>query len=265
MYIERIRLKKLNNTRELGGFPEDGGKFIKKGRLIRSGRLYKLPKATKTALIKMGVTTVVDLRTEREQAERPYSGLDGVKYISLPILCTATGGITHEKSMAKTLMEDSKRIPAEFGSADNYMAAVYERTVFDEKSCAQWEKLMRILLNADGCVLWYCNQGKDRTGIASMLVEWLLGADEELIVADYTVSGKFMKGKTALRRTGLFFVPGKRDFKALLYAMMSAKPQYITGLMEKIRQKCGTIENYFKTYLHFTDEEIQTFKTKYTQ
>ena len=71
MRIERLYLKKLNNTRDLGGFPAAEGKVIKKGKLIRSGKLYKLPKSTLNALTKLGVTTVIDLRTAKETEEYP--------------------------------------------------------------------------------------------------------------------------------------------------------------------------------------------------
>lgn len=264
MHIEKLRLKKLNNTRDLGGFPTKDGKRIKKGKLIRSSKLYKLPRSTKDALIKAGVTTVIDLRTDRECLERPYCELQNVKYVRIPLICTATRGITHEKSMASAILEDSKRIADEFGTADRYMAYVYEKMLFDADSCELLEKFMRILLEEDGCVLWYCNQGKDRTGIAAMLIEWLLGVDEELIVKDYAISDKFRRGKMLLQRSGLLLVPGKRHFKALLRAMMKAKPRYIIDSMKKIKKNCGTIEGYFKDKLHFTEDEITAFKNKYS-
>lgn len=265
MQIEKIRLKKLNNTRDLGGFPTQDGKKIKKGRLIRSGKLYKLPDKTINALKKAGVTTVIDLRTGQECSERPYCGLDGVKYVHIPLVCTATRGITHEKGMAYAILEDSKRIADEFGTADRYMAYVYDKMLFDGESCELLEKFMRILLEEDGCVLWYCNQGKDRTGIAAMLIEWLLGVDEELIIKDYAISDKFRRGKMILQYAGLLLVPGKRHFKELLRAMMKAKPRYIIDSMQKIKQNCGTIEKYFTDRLHFTESEIEALKNKYCE
>ena len=84
MRIERLYLKKLNNTRDLGGFPAAEGKVIKKGKLIRSGKLYKLPKSTLNALTKLGVTTVIDLRTAKETEEYPPAVINGSKYIHIP-------------------------------------------------------------------------------------------------------------------------------------------------------------------------------------
>ena len=50
MKIQRLKLKKLNNTRDLRGIPAAGGRALKAGKLFRSGRLSRLPQRTKTAL-----------------------------------------------------------------------------------------------------------------------------------------------------------------------------------------------------------------------
>ena len=72
MNVQRMRLKKLNNTRDLGGFPVADGKKIKRDKLIRSGRMHKLPPQTVSALLKKGLTTIIDLRTAREQPDLFY-------------------------------------------------------------------------------------------------------------------------------------------------------------------------------------------------
>ena len=57
MYIIRkLQLKKLFNTRDLGGMPAADGKVIKHDKLIRSGKLYKLPPDTVKKLKKRGLT-----------------------------------------------------------------------------------------------------------------------------------------------------------------------------------------------------------------
>ena len=46
MSFKRLKFKKINNARDLGGLPAADGKRIKYGKLIRSARLYKLPAST---------------------------------------------------------------------------------------------------------------------------------------------------------------------------------------------------------------------------
>lgn len=265
MATERLHLKKLINTRDLGGFETKDGKRIKYGKLFRSSRVVKLPKSTVAALKALGISIIVDFRTERERDDRPYTQIAGIKYVNLPLLCAATRGITYEKSMRKTLFEDSRRIDTEFGSAEGYMKFIYKKMLFEEESSSMMSEFLKIVAEEDGGVLWFCNQGKDRTGIAAMLLEWLLGVDEETILKDYERSDKYLTNKHRLQRLGLAILPAKRHFKDVLYAMMEANPAYITDAMDELRKQYGTVEEYCRSRLHLTDEEISKIKTKYLE
>ena len=68
-HVRKMQLKKLSNTRDLGGLPTADGRKIKHGKLLRSGKLYKLPQKTVDAFKELGVTTVVDLRIFTEIEE----------------------------------------------------------------------------------------------------------------------------------------------------------------------------------------------------
>ncbi|MDE6585491.1 MAG: tyrosine-protein phosphatase [Clostridia bacterium] len=265
MQIERLKLKKLRNTRDLGGFPTTDGKTIKYGKLIRSGRLYKLPDETVSELKKLGVTTVIDLRNDMERREMPNTEIDGIETINIPLVYTMAIGITHEKTYAKHAYAESKRIKKEFGNADNYMESVYETAIFDEKMQGNLRKIFEVLLEKDGCILWHCNGGKDRAGLVAMLVEGALGVDRELIIEDYVASRKFHYYKQRLQRFGIVVIPGPRHFKGLLRAFIEPKPQYILGVIEKIEQQYGSIQEYCKQALGLTDEQICILKEKYTE
>ena len=265
MRIERLKLRKLNNTRDLGGFPADGGRKIKYGKLIRSGRLYKIPKSTLKTLDSYGVTTVVDMRIERERLDYPCVHIEGAREVNLPLVCTATVGITHSKSMASTMLHESKRIKTEFGTADNYMKSVYSIILFAEESQRSLRKFFDLVIADEHCILWHCNAGKDRTGISAMLLESVLGVDEELIVKDYCASKGFQSKTRFWQKVGLFIAPLPLRFKQILIALMEAKPQYITGAMDEIKQRYGTVTEYCKQALGLTDDDVELLKNKYLE
>lgn len=265
MRIQRLNLKKLNNTRDLGGLPAADGKKLRYGRLIRSGRLYKLPKSTVKKLEEMGVDTVIDMRTEKECQEYPSYPLNGATYYHLPLMCTATRGITHEKSMARTMMEESKRLKNEFGTAPEYMMKMYEIILFSEEPQKNLKKFFELAINEEKCMLWHCSAGKDRTGIAAMLLEWVLGVDEQTIIADYVASDRFQRRLRLPQRIGLVIAPLPRRFKLFLYAQMKAKPEYVTGAMQSIKDKYGTVEAYFNEALGIDEKQIQLLKDKYLE
>ncbi len=265
MHIEKLILRKLNNTRDLGGLPAEDGRKIRKGKLIRSGQLYKLPFITRENLRRLGVTAVVDLRIDTEVEEYPAAAIEGARYIRIPLVCTATAGITHEKSMRRTMFKESKRLEAEFGSADDYMRRVYSSMLFNGQSIAALREIFGIFLTEEGCVLWNCSGGKDRTGIVAMLLESLLGVDEEVIKADYVASQRFQRRKRNIQKIGLRILPASAKFKRILFAFMDAKPQYITGAIAEIREKYGSVKDYCKTALGLTESDIARLKDKYLE
>lgn len=265
MHIRRLKLKKLFNTRDLGGMPTSDGRKIKHKKLIRSGKLYKIPQETVRALTDMNVKTVVDLRIAAEYEDSPDAVIEGAEYIHLPLLCTATTGITQEKNMRKTMAVESRRIKSEFGNADNYMIAMYQSIVFSEESIASLKAIMRLIIDNDDCILWHCNGGKDRAGIIAMLVEYLLGVDEKIIIQDYAASHFFQRKKFFWNRVGLIIAPCYPRFKAILYGMMAAKPTYMTSTVDEIKKRYGSVTDYCKLVLGVTDEDIRTLKQKYLE
>lgn len=266
MYIiKKLQLKKLFNTRDLGGMPAADGKVIKHGKLIRSGKLYKLPDQTAEKLKSKGINLVIDLRIFTEREEYPDTIIDGIEYVHLPLLCTATPGITREKSMTRTMAIESRRIKKEFGSADNYMVAMYKMVLFSDEPVKMLKDCLRLIIDNEGCVLWHCSGGKDRAGIVAMLVESLLGVDKKIIVADYVASHRFQRKRFFWNRFGLIIAPLVPRFKKILFGMMAAKPRYITDTMSEIEAQYGSVINYCMERLEITDEDIEKMRAKYLE
>ncbi|MBE7088400.1 MAG: tyrosine-protein phosphatase [Clostridiales bacterium] len=266
MEIKRLKLKKLNNTRDLGGLPAADGKTIKYGKLIRSGRISEIPDCTAQSLKDLGLKTVVDLRIETERNEHPSRQIDGVEFIWLPLLCTATAGITREKSMAKTMYKESKRIKEEFGSADNYMIETYKNILTNPNTIPALKEFLNIVINhEDGALLWHCSGGKDRAGICAMLVEALLGVPDEVIILDYVSTQRFQRRKYFLSKFGLKVVPMSRYFKAILYGLMDARKIFILSTIEFLEARYGSVVDYCKQELGITDEQIALLRQKYLE
>ena len=261
--IKRLKLKKMFNTRDLGGLPAADGKRIAAGKLIRSGKLYKIPQKTVDKLREMGVTTIIDLRIFTECNESPDTLWEGVNYVHLPVLCTATPGITREKSMRRTFVIESKRIKEEFGNPDNYMTEMYCSILLSEEPQKLLAKALRVIIENEGCVLWHCSGGKDRAGIVAMLVESLLGVEESVILDDFVASSKFQRARFFWNRLGLVIAPCSIRLKKILYIMMAAKPQYLLEAMNRVKKEYGSVREYCRAVLGVTDDDVELMKKKY--
>ncbi|RKO88603.1 protein-tyrosine phosphatase-like protein [Blyttiomyces helicus] len=93
-------------------------------------------------------------------------------------------------------------------------------------------------------VVVHCTAGKDRTGVAVALLLKLCGVDDDLIVRDYAITETLMEYSdehlTAMAATSR----GAITFPMAL-AMMSSKPEAMTGFLRKLVDTYGSAAGYF--------------------
>ena len=265
MQIEKLDLRKTKNMRDMGGYPTMDGKKIKCGKLVRCGRLSKLPPETVEALEKMDIRNIIDMRTDREIAEHPPTILKGVAYHYIILPATAQPELTTSRHMSTEMYVQSKRVKRDFGTPENYMREMYKFIAFNPECQKKLKAVLDIIINAEGCTVFHCNSGTDRTGIVAMLLESVLGVDRQLIVEDYMASKIFQRRRRYWQKFGLFFSPIRLRFKRLLYAQMLPKPQYIIDLMDEIEAQYGSVTGYVKNALGVTEEQIKILKDKYLE
>jgi len=154
-----------HNVRDLGGLPLAGGGTTVPGRIVRADNLDRLTDAGWRALWDYGVRTVIDLRNEEEcrsDVVRP----DGLELVRVPFDTYATAEWIAEwyppglPNNIGRFLEDYPQAAVDFGKAIGDAAP-------------------------DGAVVVHCAAGRDRTGLASMLLLAHAGVDRELIAADY--------------------------------------------------------------------------------
>lgn len=118
-------------------------------------------------LIVNNVRTIVDLRETNEQAKKvcPLQSNDKFAYITLPV----TGG--------NAVPECADDVPLSYiRMADGQM-----------------KRIIDTIMNAENNVLFFCNAGKDRTGVVSAIILHRFGADDEYIINDYMLSADNLK------------------------------------------------------------------------
>ena len=129
---------------------------------IRSDVPTKVSESEKNWLLSNNVTTIIDLRTDEERARKHCPLIDDNRfsYYSFPI----SGG--------------DKVPPSTDGVSKSYIAMVN----------TQFDAMIEFLLNAKSNVLYFCNAGKDRTGVVSAVLLYKMGMSSEYIVNDYLES-----------------------------------------------------------------------------
>ncbi len=131
-------------------------------RFLRSDVPTSVSEAERIWLIARNILTVVDLRTAPEQAAKPcpLAADPRFTYLHLPV----TGGDALPASPACV--------------SASYLAM----------ADAQMARIIDAIWHAGTNVLYFCNAGKDRTGVVSAILLDRLGYSDEAIVVDYMLS-----------------------------------------------------------------------------
>lgn len=136
-------------------------------RYIRSDVPYKITESEIQWLVDNNITTVIDLREENERLQKKCHLIDNIafNYVCMPV----TGG----NAIPPTTDDVSKS---------------YIRMVDDTM-----DRIIKAILSAETNVMYFCNAGKDRTGVVSAILLRRLGYSREYIVDDYMQSAENLK------------------------------------------------------------------------
>ncbi|MER7672944.1 tyrosine-protein phosphatase [Kitasatospora sp. NPDC096128] len=157
------------NVRDLGGLPTASGRQTARGAIARADNLDRLTREGWDALLDHGVRTVVDLRDAEEY--RPLLPLpEDVELIRVPL--------------------DELAGPAWWeahGRQDGTPLAF--RPYLEHCPHAAAALVTAIAGARPGGLVVHCGAGRDRTGLAALLLLALAGVDRAAIAEDYLLSG----------------------------------------------------------------------------
>ena len=204
----------VRNKRDLGGIRTSTGMSIRPGCLYRSANLHN---AIPEDLI--GVSEVIDFRTNLEEEKMPDTLPDGITYHRVPIFTESAAGITREGNVSE--------VPD--------MVNLYRTMLTDEGCRKQLKEILTIIFQHDfgkGAILWHCTAGKDRCGIVTALVLTALGVNRESIMRDYLLSNEdcLAESDEVYRRLVDMGMP--LDNAEAVRAAFLAEPAYLEAALE---------------------------------
>ncbi len=225
-----VALDGPRNFRELGGYPAEGG-HIKRGVIFRSDGLQSLTDSDRQWMLEHGISCVIDLRSDNEATTKPDAVTEEFEH--------------HHIAMSDRLREeDGKEI------YPDTIAELYKVILNTHKE--GFAKVMRILIERNGRpAVFHCAVGKDRTGITAMLILWLCGVPEDIIVADYEVSEHNMK--PIFDKLREMFKEANMEVPDVL---LGSRPQDMRTTMDYIRENWGSAAGYLGA-CGLSKEELQ--------
>jgi protein-tyrosine phosphatase len=210
-----IDLDGLVNLRDVGGIPtSDGGKIIP-GRLLRSDNLQTLTGADVDQLLGLGLTDVIDLRSDYEVQQEgpgPLVGSD-VRIHQFSLFREWELGVGETKPDVRPEVLPDEALPwidlEPSVELDDEVASVYFSYVVDRPDSVL--AALRRVAWAPGAALVHCAAGKDRTGTVVALALSVADAERQAIIDDYAASSERVEGVVNRLRASPTYADNLRD------------------------------------------------------
>ena len=245
----RLELDGPSNFRDLGGLPVVGGGSTRTGLVYRADRLCTLTDADLRRLEAAGIRHVFDLRSEVEASEFPDRLPAGASYVRMPMTSDET---FRTRTIYERIVE---REIKSYGEAD--MVSGYLRIL--KNFGPSFARIARQVGHGEPLVI-HCTAGKDRTGVASMLLLDLAGVAAQHVAADYALSSERRPSLQHDHTEARSLHPLLEDLglnPAEFAPLWEARPAVILATMQELRDHWGDAAGYLSA-AGASDADIDT-------
>lgn len=247
---QQIGITSVHNARQLGGYVI-GNKKVRQDVLLRTARLSTLSQEDSLLLAEtFKVQCIYDFRGQQEAQDAP----DVIPGNSRHELLSISFSNDQSSSAFKTESE-REMIQA-------MCDKMYDKIFFEEASQEVYRRFFADLITIDpseGAVLWHCTQGKDRAGSASAMILAALGADRDLIMADFKLSKEYYDPHLAN-------IPAETpEQKNVVSTLLSVNPELFERTLDKVDELYGSFTNYLTECLGVTPEMMNILRERYLE
>ncbi|MCR5625633.1 MAG: tyrosine-protein phosphatase [Lachnospiraceae bacterium] len=270
---QSIKLSSVGNARELGGYKTMDGRTVKHGMLLRTAAINNISDDDIKILVKdYNLSVVVDFRMKMEAKSNPDPEIPGVKNCHFSIIDENSFKMFEKDGMTvnmkpKTPEEQFKMLKYgfELGMVGEKMYINFLKAI---PGIEGYKAFFRELINLskDSSILFHCTQGKDRTGLAAMLILAVLDVSEDTIIEDYTFTNVFNAG--LIEKEHMFLksmgLEGE-ELRKFMIAMDEVSPGTMINVINWMKDNYGSIKEYVINVLEISGDEIAELKNKFTE
>lgn len=249
-------IRKEINFRELGGYATEDGRVIRKGQFYRSGPLGKLSEEELAYVQGLHIRHIFDFRSDTEISELPDPEIRGAVYHPINALTDDQGKPVNFSPKA---IEEND-FSSNFGN--NFLEMMYGNLPFTKA----YKEMFEVIRNKETPILFHCTAGKDRTGIAAVLILLLLGVDEETALDDYELTNEYRMTAIEKFLSRLAAVIGDDEqLRHALRGVEGVNRENAELSLRRIKERYGDYETFFKAQFGIdekTQAELISFYTE---
>ena len=261
---QSIGLEGVANARELGGYPMNDGRRVRRGRFFRTGALATATDNDIRKLEAFSLRHVFDFRTGYEADKAPDLPVPGADRFSLPSV-DPVDDVWKETPLAKATKDIFVDELLRFSFTDEAKAIarnMYPSLILSEYTQLQYATFLNYAVNTpEGAILWHCSQGKDRTGIGAAFLLSALGASRELLIADFDLSNVFYRQQTDDLIAQLTTMGGGEEEFEVIRSFIGVNTKNFISALNLIDHEFGSMQKYLTEYLCISEEEMEKFRS----
>ena len=247
---------KFVNFRDMGGLQTPYGK-LKSGKLFRTGALYPKCKADEEYIESMHLDAVVDFRTPNEVADKPDAVPKGAEYIRAMVFDVDAPGISTTSGTIKDVFKMSEQ---DVETARAFVQKTYSFMAYSK----EYDKLFA-LMDEGKTIDFHCTAGKDRTGIAAMLIELSFGRTFDECKAEYLASNDYRARENKKVSTLLKLMGVKRHVREFVDEVLRTHEHLFEIAKRSILDKYASVDEFLEQEHGITAERRAKWIETYIQ
>ena len=244
-----VKLQGAINFRDIGGYKTKDGKEVKWGKIFRSAEINRLTTSDLEKLASLKIHYVLDFRGPAEVA----AGADKIPNTSIRISLPAGSEEVGDKSKMFKSMSTAT-------VGDSIMLPFYSNIHAFPK---RYKPMFEALLNnsSDSALVYHCTAGKDRTGIATALILYALGVDEQTIMNDYLATNYYRQSDNGRMRKML--MDNYHLKEAVVDDVLGVKEIYLKATFDAIQNKYGSVDKFLQSEMGLNKSNLKKLRQKF--
>jgi protein-tyrosine phosphatase len=248
-------LSSIRNFRDAGGLVTASGKTIRTGMLYRSGDLSDATPEDLQTLSKLGIRTIVDLRSVYEAEHHPDRlPVSSPHTFHFPIQVSFHDNKNPIQEMFSHLFGSSRRLDYHAVMVDSYREYV-------SRFQSTFARVFQLALDpANLPMLVHCTAGKDRTGFTISLVQRALGLGHEPALENYLLSNRAAEALKETMRSR-YTLASRFGFSFdKLTPLMEARSEYFEAAYDQVETMYSTLDGYLEHGLGINPQQVSSLK-----
>lgn len=246
---------KILNFRELSNKTNIRGQKLRSNTIYRSSNLLTEYKADLDEIKEIGINYIYDFRSNLEIEKDGQQKIENAETIHINILPAA--GMSNEDQ--ETYLQN----------AEKFMNVMYENMLSESKEYSSF--IHNILNQKTPAFLFHCTAGKDRTGIAAVILMHILEFNSDDIIEEYLkidpelidfLSVKFMPEPSVIAAVPEMDLS---DLKDKMLGFITVKKEYLNSFYKGVEKRYGNMDGYISNFLKISCDDMEELRRRYLE